>query len=240
MAGWQEGFLQKVLEDPVCGNSAGSGDVESCSLFDIADDKTMQQCTFPKPSQLTNMEVECTDQGKGLPGDNPLQSGPQAATAASKAGPTDAVKVSSSIVQEVTSSSRSSMPQPTFTQASANSTSGGDQPAFANTAESTTVASSSSGPMAAASTPPSYSSPSSYLVESPSQVTAAAAYPADSSAASVGSVSMSTDGDTVWAINVVEATTTVTATESEPSSYKLRRHLHEHRHHHFHAGHKHK
>lgn len=238
MAGWQEGFLQRVLEDPICGDSAGSGDVQSCSLFDIADDNTMQQCTFPKPFQLQNVNDECTDQGKGLPGDNPLQFGPQAATIASKAGPTDAAKVSSSVVQEVTSSSSTSMPQPTYTQASASSASGADQPAFANTAEATDIAPSSSSPVVATFTLLAHPTSPPPSQDIPSQMIAPAAYYSDQSTAGVASVSMSTDGATVWAINVVEATVTVTATGPEPSSDKLRRHLHDHRHHHFGVGHK--
>ena len=235
MAGWQQGFLQKVVDDPVCGNSAGSGDVQSCSLFDIADDSTMQQCTFPKPPQLQGSNDECTDQGKGLPGNNPLQSGPQPATLASAAGPTDSAKASSSLVQGITSTSGTSMPQPTFTEASASSIPGVEQPAFANAVNSSSTAASSAGPTAAAvgvSLPVYSPLPSAPLVTSAVQYASSAASP------SIVSTTWSTDGNTIWAVDIQEVTSTVTATDTEPSSDKLRRHLHEHRHHHFHAGHR--
>jgi len=74
MAAWDEGFLQKAVNQ--CTNP--SGRVEDCAIFDLQSDSDSQQCTFQPPAVLANDNPQGPRQG--LPGNVPVQAGPQAAT----------------------------------------------------------------------------------------------------------------------------------------------------------------
>ena len=74
MAAWDEGFLQKAVDQ--CTNP--SGRVEDCPIFDLQSESESQQCTFQPPAVLANDNPQGPRQG--LPGNVPVQAGPQAAT----------------------------------------------------------------------------------------------------------------------------------------------------------------
>lgn len=54
MAGWDEGFLQQVLE--TCTN--GSGDIRDCPLFDIVSEDEARKCQMKVPDVLKKEDVD--------------------------------------------------------------------------------------------------------------------------------------------------------------------------------------
>lgn len=222
MAGWKEGFLQSAIDDETCGSQFGSGTVESCKLFDLADDKTMQHCKFPEAPALKSKNDESTQEGEGLPGNNPLQYGPQPAK--KKGGSKqkgNAQDLSLASKQMPSGSSSKPLPKPMDTQPEPVS-SAGNQPGFANPAM---------GPPKAAYEDISSSSAREANANERIVTSTAVAPPPPPEESS--SIIWSTDGKDVWKIYVDEVTRTKTM-DSIPTGYKARRHLHQHAHHHHH------
>jgi len=66
MAAWDEGFLQKAVDQ--CTNP--SGRVEDCPIFDLQSEYESQQCTFQPPAVLANDNPQ--GPRHGLPGNVPI------------------------------------------------------------------------------------------------------------------------------------------------------------------------
>ncbi|KAI9647742.1 hypothetical protein NHQ30_004128 [Ciborinia camelliae] len=74
MMGWEETFLQEAVS--TCTNL--SGKISDCPLFNIQDESIYGSCNFTMPAALESDDV--VGPMAELPGNCPIQSGPQAAT----------------------------------------------------------------------------------------------------------------------------------------------------------------
>ncbi|KAK5662979.1 hypothetical protein OQA88_6391 [Cercophora sp. LCS_1] len=90
MMGWEPEFLQQAVNQ--C--TSRSGKIEDCSIFDIQSDDKAHQCKMNVPSALANEKVEGRV-GMALPGDVPIQYGPEPATNPSPGPQTTTVAVPS-------------------------------------------------------------------------------------------------------------------------------------------------
>ncbi|KAI1340866.1 hypothetical protein F5Y15DRAFT_34570 [Xylariaceae sp. FL0016] len=79
MSGWEESFLQNAID--TCTNE--SGELSDCSVFTdnapLLSESEMGECTFDMPSALATEDCSATDM-TSLPGNLPIQSGPEEAT----------------------------------------------------------------------------------------------------------------------------------------------------------------
>ncbi|KAF2455618.1 hypothetical protein BDY21DRAFT_365361 [Lineolata rhizophorae] len=80
IAGWDEDFLQLAVD--TCTNP--SGNIEDCPHFDIQSEDDCRSCKFTMPSELD--DDDCEGPREGLPGNVPIQAGPEYA---SKVSPGD-------------------------------------------------------------------------------------------------------------------------------------------------------
>jgi len=214
--GWDEGFLQKAIDDPICGNPSGNGQLESCPVFAPSIKSEAEQATcakgFKLPTELKN--DDCT-KGKALPGNVAIAYGPEPAV-----GHVAAAKVPTSKAY--------SAPVPSSTPMPAISIQNNGAQSVSSAAASTIPAISALAPsVVVASVAPSSSSSSTSVIPYVAP-TPAPSPPAKAPVGHIIGTTTYTSAGSVWVVAIEEIDITVTASVPYPS--KHRRHAHQHRH----------
>ena len=81
LCAWEDGVLQSAIDNPTCTpppqEAAGSGRQEDCPVFRLQDKSTGMQCKMEVPESLLQEQINFVQE---LPGNVPIQSGPESAS----------------------------------------------------------------------------------------------------------------------------------------------------------------
>ena len=232
---WEDGVLQQATEQcgPVTGVGA-SGVVSDCPVFELNDESAQSNCKIPLAG---NMKYDMSAPQKALPGNNPIQKGPEPATAGAGGGVADPhpTSIEPTIVPTLAYSEGSSAG---FTDQLGNIYAQKKSSAVSSEAASTPAPAPETTPSVVASAEPSepaqpaaeaYTPAAAPVADTPEVSSAAGALPAVTTI-------YTTSGQAVIEKVIVQTDVTVTAgsAENTPAPQKKRRHEH-HLHAHQHA-----